>query len=269
MKLQFETLENRCLLTAVAHQVDDVLTIEGENRAESVIVTQLDADSFQVRRDVDTETFDGVSKIEVDLAGRADILKVRGLNVSGLSELDVDMGKGRDYLQTKRLDVESLVVDMGLGSDSLLLFNSKFDTIDLFGNNGDDQLTLENSEVNSLTVDGGLGGNIVNLYSSTVGVTNIDLSEGTAGFVNVDFVHFLQNVSINTSVGDDYVRLLDSAFDGEVDVLLGAGDFDGLDIAHSVFNGDVLFDGGDGSSDELLETDNQYNAGKTVLNFEL
>lgn len=269
MRLKFETLENRCLLTAVAHQVDDVLLIEGENKAESVIVTQLDTDSFQVRGDVNAVVFNGVSSIEVDLAGRADILKVRGSNDVGLSSFVVEMGKGVDYLQTKRLDSQSTLVDMGLGNDSLLLFNSKFGTVDLVGGNGDDQLTLENAEVNSLAANGGLGENIVNLYGSTVGSLNIDLSEGTVGFVNVDDVHFLQSVNINTSVGDDYVRLLNSAFDGEIDVLLGGGDFDGLDVAHSTFNANVLFDGGDGSSDELLETDNQYNADKTVLNFEL
>jgi hypothetical protein len=252
-KLRLEKLEDRCLLTAVAQQFGDTLTITGTDNPfddfdqnELVIVRQRDEDRFKVLGDVAGQPliFDNVDRLEVALGTGTDQLILNRRQIKeGLDRgVAIDMGAGSDGIRIKGLGVAGLVEilrdepggDVSSSPEVITILDSRFvGGTNISTGNGADQVRIANN-------------------SRLRAFLNIDTGDS------------------DTEDSNDFVFLGGSEF-GRVTVDMSGGDNDELDVFGSNFNARASFDGGAGDNDaaDIGFNGNAFFFGADVVNFEI
>ena len=243
--LRLEQLESRNLMTAVVSPVTGgVVEITGGNGAESVLIRQLDLNSFKVKGDVagGAVRLDGVARFEIALNGGDDRLTFNGNPIKDpeggfkralVGGLDVDMGGGSDTVRFRVMDIEGHVDIHGQqGAD-----DSEVVTIrDSYWGGGADIQTGDGAD--QVLIDRG---------ARLRGVVNID-----TGFSDADV--------------DDSVFLANSEF-GRLTLDMHGGN-DELEMVFNNFNADAFFNGGDGDGDVAGIRGNDFKADVDFESFE-
>lgn len=151
-----EALEPRLLMSGnVTVEVKDGwLNILGDRSANQITIDQTDLPSGQFRisaGDADTtingssqsQVFEGVRDVRVDLGEGDDKLSLTGL--SSIGHARIDMGNGADDLKLSNSAIDGgFWLQLGEGNDSFLAKETTFrGSVRVWGNNGDDSIAFD------------------------------------------------------------------------------------------------------------------------------
>jgi hypothetical protein len=245
--LRFESLESRCLLTAVVTETGGVVTIQGDGDAEDVVITQVEDNQFEISGDVEDDngdpgpfTFNNITAINVDLAGGADTLTVNGNGNEGLlADLDVDLGAGLDAITLDNLRLTGALNIIGEAAD---------------GPDATDVNLDQTRAKGGATIQTGAGEDTFDIVDSRFrGGFELNANDGDDTAVFEDFRSRGGDTTIDLGLGFDQLSMVDARFRGDVDIFGGNDAEDALAVAlfdARVRGGDLNIQGG-GGNDEV------------------
>ncbi|MBA4019012.1 MAG: hypothetical protein C0483_17730 [Pirellula sp.] len=254
-RLNVESLEDRLNLAGnvVVALSGGTLSVTGDAKDNSVTIEQISATVVRVTGNDTTDLAGNTVATTVKFGNST--AAFQDITVAAAIGLKVVMGAGNDTAALQDGSVKSLSVDMGAGSDNVIISNATVTgnsatNIKLGGSeNQGDNFTATNfsAALSQVTINAGGGENGINL--TTGSARSLEINGGSQDdYVNVSDVAVNGNVRINTGSGDDGAYFNGGSIAGSLFVDLGNGSDETSVNSNIVGTTDLkLGDGNDGS----------------------